>query len=109
MAEYPYRERFLHVGFVWKNAPKIAELEPLFNTALSWYRYAPNCWILWTNNGPDVWYSQVIQHMTREDSVVIAEVVFDNVPKTYQGWYNKGLWDWIEERRQSPTYYPWSR
>jgi len=101
MAEYPYRERFLHVAFLWSGTPKIAELEPLFNT--------PNCWLLWTNNGPDVWYGAIASHMTRADNVVIAEIVFDHVPKTYQGWYNKGLWDWIDQRRDGGTYSPWDR
>jgi hypothetical protein len=109
MADLPYRERFLHVGFVWKHAPKITELEPLFNTSLGWYRYAPNCWVLYTNNDPGVWYSHIIKHMTSEDSVLIAEVVLDHVPLTYQGWYNKGLWDWIDQRRNNPSNRPWRR
>lgn len=42
--------RYLHFGFKFKGPPKIKELEPLFNLASDWLRYAPNCWIVWTKN-----------------------------------------------------------
>jgi len=96
-----YRERFLIVTFTWKETPKIVELKPIFNTALDWARIAPNTWILWTNNSPVVWYNHLRHHMTKEDSVLIAELNLTEVAENYVGFYPKWVWDWIDKHRSS--------
>ncbi len=100
MADMPYRERFLHIGFYWKGVPKVEELEPLFNTALDWYRYAPNCWVVWTNNNAGVWYSHIAKHITQGDRVLVAELDLDSVPENYTGWASKSFWEWIDKHRK---------
>jgi hypothetical protein len=87
--------RFLHVGFNFRSGPtKVAELEALFNNATSWYRYAPNCWILWTNGTALSWYNFLAPHITKDDYMFIVELNMRN----YYGWLPKNAWDWIKER-----------
>jgi hypothetical protein len=47
---------FLHVGFRFRVEPNRAELEERLDNALSWYRYAPNCYVVYTTNSAEVWY-----------------------------------------------------
>jgi hypothetical protein len=73
---------------------KVAELEPLFNQATSWYRYAPNCWILWTNGTAESWFNYLAPHITVQDYLFVAELSM----RDYKGWLPKNAWDWIRER-----------
>jgi hypothetical protein len=91
--------RFINVAFFWKNTPKSKELEPLFNTAMDWYRYAPNCWLLWTTNGPEVWFPYLKKYLGEGDDVFIAELNLTHVPETYTGWYQQSFWNWIKKHR----------
>jgi hypothetical protein len=95
MTYYTGGHRFLHIGFNFRSGPtKVAELEPLFNKATSWYRYAPNCWILWTTGTPESWYNFLAPHITQNDYMFIVELNMQN----YKGWLPKNAWDWIKER-----------
>jgi hypothetical protein len=91
--------RFIHVGFTWKNPPKAEELEPVFNKARDWMRYAPNCWILYTKIDPDAWYVRIKPHLGDGDHVLIAEINLSAVNTSYTGYESKWIWDWIRKQR----------
>lgn len=81
--------KFLHVGFNWADGkPKIAELEPLFNHADDWIRYAANCWVVHTTEDANAWYERVRKYMTSDDRVLICELN----PSNKQGWLDKWMW-----------------
>jgi hypothetical protein len=84
---------------MWKGTPKVTELEPVFNHALDWARYAANCWILWTTTEPDVWLERIRPHLGVDDNVVIAELALGTSPTNYTGWAGKWLWEWIKKPR----------
>lgn len=87
--------RFLHVGFSWSGPPKIDKLEPIFNVAIDWIRYAPNCWILRTTSDADTWFARLKPHMADGDQVFIAELDLSDSSK-YSGWLDKWMWPRLE-------------
>jgi len=92
---YPRTGKFLHIAFLWREVPKVHELEPVFNNALDWLRYAPNCWIVWTTTDASGWYERLRLHMSTNDSVLICEL---NLQNKY-GWMAQWIWDWLEKPR----------
>jgi hypothetical protein len=90
--------RFLHVGFNTANAlSKATELEGVFDAALDWIRYAPNCWILRTTTDSDTWAARLKPHLGENDMIFICELDMSNRDK-YSGW----LQEWMWPRLQSP-------
>jgi hypothetical protein len=87
--------KFLHVGFNFADGNKIAELTPVFDKALDWVRYAPNCWMLWTTSSPEKWYQRLKPHLGSGEHVFIVELQMSN----RQGWLPKKVWDWINKVR----------
>jgi hypothetical protein len=96
MAESPYRERLLLVTVNWSNPPtpaKLDKLKDLFNSALHWANFAPNSWILRTNNNADYWFPYIDKHLEAGDAVFICEL--DKSPSTkYSGRMPPWFWDW---------------
>lgn len=86
---------FLHIGFNWVGAPKIDELESVFNLAVDWVRYAPDCWIVWTSSSPQKWYARLKPHLEPGDNVFICELRIEN----RSGWLPKWVWKWINKDR----------
>lgn len=87
--------KFIHVTFAW-SAPKNTELvKPIFDPADDWIRYSPNCWILYTGNGPDWWYDRIRRHMVTSDRVFIFEINLKNKA----GWLDQWVWDWLNRPR----------
>jgi hypothetical protein len=91
--------RFLLVSFTWNETPKVAELVPLFDSALDWMRYASNSWVLWTTSAPDVWLKHILPHLGKTDFVLICELNLSDTPDNYTGWNSKIIWDWIQKHR----------
>jgi len=87
--------RFLHIGFKWDGNPKITELKPVFDNAIDWVRYAPNCWIVWTSSDPQKWYDRIKPHLGNDDHVLICALDLT----IRQGWLPKTVWDWINKPR----------
>ena len=89
--------QFLHVSFGWKDAPKIQDLVPVFNKAVDWARYAPNCWILWTTSSAEVWFERLKPHLGPHDHMFICRLDMTD----RQGWLPKWVWDWLDKARES--------
>ncbi len=87
--------RLIHVGFNFSGPPKVKELEPVFNYATDWLRYAPNCWILWTTSPLDVWYARLKPCLGPGDEVIIYRID----PKERHGWAQKWIWEWLDKKR----------
>lgn len=92
----PTKAKFIHVAFYWSGAPKTTELEgPVFNIAIDWLRYTPNCWVLYTTASADWWYERIRHHMTQPDRVFICELNIQNK----SGWLDNWVWTWINKSR----------
>jgi hypothetical protein len=89
--------KFLHISFQWSGAPKMAELEPVFDQALEWMRYAPNCWIVWTTTDATGWHNRLISHITANDRLFVCELNMANK----QGWMERWAWDWMNKPRSA--------
>jgi hypothetical protein len=87
---------YLHVSFNFEKRPaKEKELIPVFDQAQEWVRYAPNCWIIYTNETPETWASRFRKYLHADDTVFVCEINISN----YFGWAEKLLWDWIAKKR----------
>ena len=89
--------RFLHVAFAFRGAPRTKEFADIFNQAPDWLRYAPNCWILWTSNSPEMWAERVKPLLSDEESVLIFRM---DLSERY-GYLPKSAWDWLQKDRLS--------
>ncbi len=99
MPDNPVRGRFLHFGFTWSSPPKTTSLEPIFDSALDWIRYSPNCWILWTTTDVNAWNMRLKPHLKAQDMVIIAEINFAEAGKTFTGMQEKWVWEWVQKKR----------
>jgi hypothetical protein len=89
---------FLHVGFNFEGPitpQKMDELKSLFNNAEDWFRYAANCWILWTAESAQEWYEEIRPHLGEKGRVFICRLDITH----RQGWMGKGFWDWLRKER----------
>ncbi len=87
--------RLLHVGFNFSGPPKIKELEKVFDSALDWIRYAPNCWILWTTSSAGTWYERIKPHLGRNDKFIIYRLD----PRERHGWHEEWIWERLDKTR----------
>ena len=87
---------YLHVSFNFEGRPPPTEkLNELFNTALDWISYAPNCWILWTTSTPEVWHSYLKKVVDPGDSIFIVEIKVEN----RGGFLPSAIWQWLQKSR----------
>ena len=69
--------------FGWKGPVKMKELEPVFNKALDWMRYAPNCWILWTTTPAEDWVGRLKPYLVV--ALLVGVVLMTAAPAGAQG------------------------
>lgn len=86
---------FLHVGIAFHGSPKVEELEPIFNKATDWLRYAPNCWIVFTGLTPRRWHERLKPHLDPQDHLFV--VLIDVQQRS--GFLPRWAWDWIKKDR----------
>jgi hypothetical protein len=98
MAEY----RFLHMGVNFKtkspNTDTLGEIETVLNQAKDWYRYAPNCWLIYTSIGPSKWQERIKQQVPWITEQTYLICVADVTSRA--GWLPRDTWDWINKNRQ---------
>ena len=93
-------KQFLHISFEFADGdPKIKELKPVFDKALDWYRYVPNCWIIWTARSATHWYERLKPYLSDGDHVFIVRLDISE----RQGWLSKSFWEWLREDRNEST------
>jgi hypothetical protein len=92
----------LHLGvnFRGSDTPTKEDIESVLNKAKSWYRYAPNCWLIYTNLSAEKWGERLreeIPGMTDSTTFFICRVELSR-DKRY-GWLPKAAWEWIKRDR----------
>lgn len=85
---------FFHIGIAFLDMPKVEELEPVFNKALNWLRYAPNCWIVKSTRSPRTWLARLKPHLSAGDHVFIVQIELNK----RSGLLPKWAWDWIAQQ-----------
>lgn len=88
--------QFLHIGISFSGVAKVAELIPVFDKALDWVQYAPNCWIVWTTSSTEQWYVRLKPHLTDNDHMFISAL---DLQQEYAGWLPKEVWAWLSKDR----------
>jgi hypothetical protein len=94
--------RFLHVSFNFPRQSKVEELEPIFDKARDWVRYAPNCWIIWTSVSPRQWLGRLRPVLRSGEHVLICRVDLQERAGWLPGW----VWEWIDRSRADRTGHP---
>jgi len=94
---------FLHLGVHSEedpNAPSRVEIERVLNKAKDWFRYAPNCWIIYTARDSTWWSDKIRSIPGMEDHAMflIAEILLNPKDKR-AGWLKESAWDWIKKKR----------
>jgi hypothetical protein len=86
----------LHVaiGFHGKPVP-VEKIQEAFGTAAGWARYAPNCWLVSTQETSKAIATRVHALCSPHDSILVVKV---DVSDTF-GWLEGELWEWIRLRR----------
>jgi hypothetical protein len=98
---------FLHLGVHTDgdpDAPKTSAIERVLNKAKDWYRYAPNCWIIYTAQDAKWWSDKLraIPGMEDHTAFLIGEILLSAKEKR-AGWLKESAWDWINKDRAGPA------
>ncbi|PTU31131.1 hypothetical protein [Stenotrophobium rhamnosiphilum] len=93
--------KLFHIGinFYGRN-PKHAELSAAFDKALSWVRYAPNCWVVLSSSDGYAWFHRLKPLLHDDDSILICEIPMQG---ERTGFLPKLVWDWLEKQTGSKT------
>jgi hypothetical protein len=84
--------KFLHVT-VSGGPSKTRELGAVFDVADDWLRYAPNCWILRSDESIDVWLSRLKRATGRSSNIFVIE--FN--PREATGYLPETQWEWFKK------------
>jgi hypothetical protein len=84
--------RFLHVTV---SIPPANErvLERLFDKASDWVRYAPNCWIVVSDEDSEKWLERIREVTDKNANLFVFEL---NIENAY-GYLPQKIWDWFEK------------
>ncbi|HUA21735.1 MAG TPA: hypothetical protein VMB25_23480 [Bryobacteraceae bacterium] len=94
---------FLHVGVYFDDdpeAPKRTAIEEVLNKAKDWFRYAPNCWLVYTARDATWWSDKLrsIPGMEDHNAFLVCQILLDERDKR-AGWLKQSAWDWINKDR----------
>ena len=90
---------FLHLGIQFEDsdAPTPSAIEELLDRAKDWFRYAPNCWIIYTAQDAKYWSDKLrgLPGMEGHATMLLVEIN----PEKRAGWMPKSFWKWLKEDR----------
>lgn len=91
--------KFLHLGISVEGSFKLDTdaIEEVLNKAKDWYRYTPNCWIIYTGKDADTWAGRIrkLPGIETRTTFFIAELNLGD----RSGWASQDLWDWLDKTR----------
>jgi hypothetical protein len=89
--------RLFHVavGFEGPN-PGAKTIQDAFGAGVGWARYAPNCWIVSTNENAQSITERVRKVCSEKDSIYVVEINLNND----FGYLQKEIWDWLRSFRR---------
>ncbi len=92
--------RFLHLGVNFQDkspTPEaLGEIEQILNSAKDWYRYAPNCWLIYTGRTAKTWQGRLKAiPWLNSQRYLLVEINIDE----RSGWLARDTWDWLKKDR----------
>jgi hypothetical protein len=88
---------FLHLGVRSDDseAPDRKAIEEVLNKAKNWYRYAPNCWVIYTSKDASIWSERLRAIPGMEDHAAFFICEINNANRS--GWLTANFWDWFKK------------
>jgi hypothetical protein len=90
---------FLHLGVSFAATDGAAErvaIEQVLDKARDWFRYAPNCWLIYTSRSAKSWQDDILKLPgMKSHTLFICEVNIQN----RSGWLYPSTWEWIDKSR----------
>jgi hypothetical protein len=90
-------KQFLHISFIFKEAPNLSLLDAAMNKALDFTRYSETCWIVYTSNDAKRWYKRLKPAIGAKNNVLIVKL--DIAER--QGYMPSDFWAWLKKPRRS--------
>lgn len=72
------------------------DIEKILDSAVDWYRFQRNCWLVKTNNSAQHWVDQLVDYYKPGGQIFMSRVDSSD----QQGWMRKAFWDWT---RKTPS------
>lgn len=92
---------FLHLGvnFRGSDTPTKGDIEGVLDKAKSWYRYAPNCWLIYTKLSAEKWGERLLEIPGMKDNTTFFLCEIELSPDKRYGWLAETAWKWIKRDR----------
>jgi len=87
------RYKYYHVYIAPKKGISPSEIVKKMNLSLGWFRYASNCWVLYSTSSLDKWMTRLKPLIGKSGYVFIAEMN----PNKANGWMPNDFWEWFDE------------
>jgi hypothetical protein len=68
-------------------------IEKVIDSALDWYQFDTNCFIVWSSKTPEQWYRRLKPLLGSDGNVLIVGIDQD----VSQGWMSQDFWDWLKK------------
>lgn len=72
------------------------QIEKKLNLAIDWFRYADNCYLVYTSKDINIWKARLKPFAETGGHLFIINVNLDE----YNGWMPKNFWPWIEDKKK---------
>lgn len=82
------------IGYAHNELP-VTTIQNSFGKSAGWARYAPNCWLLYTDEPAEAISNRIRKLCSASDSILVIKVDTNH----YNGFLHKEIWDWFNERK----------
>lgn len=90
---------FYHLTLIPRPSVTKDQVQAVLNTAIDWYKYQANSWILYTTSDATKWFARLEPLFKPEGEVLICKLNMSD----YQGYMEKDLWEWIRKKVPPPS------
>ena len=71
-------------------------IEQVLNRATDWFRFAPNCWLIYSSRNADIWQNRLIKIPEMKDRAFFVCAI-DKEDRG--GLIDSHFWDWLDKNR----------
>lgn len=86
---------FIHIFIKLSNESDYEQLKKIIDTALDWYKYSDNNWLIYTSSKIDVWMKYLKPLVEKKGKLFVNEI---NI-KNHNGRMSQDFWDWLKKER----------
>lgn len=90
---------YLHLAVRYEDseAPRAKAIQEVLDKAKGWYRYAPNCWVIYTKLEATEWARRIRGIPGMEDHAAFFICELDTSNRS--GWLTEDFWNWLDKER----------